>query len=111
MFLNNRPKLCIQAASSDSSSSEMDYVNDNPVIEVDESGMPVCPPPVSHHQLNFESFSIRYDSQIDCLIIRRTILRAVMPRCAGPTSIAWVATRNESAAIMGKHIMAFCLSS
>lgn len=31
-----------------SSSIELDYVNDNPVIEVDDNGMPVCPPPVSN---------------------------------------------------------------
>lgn len=30
-----------------SSSVEVDYVNDHPVIEVDDSGTPVCPPPVS----------------------------------------------------------------
>ena len=33
-----------------------DYVNDNPVIEVDDTGTPVCPPPVSilQHPLEWE---------------------------------------------------------
>lgn len=30
----------------DDTSNELDYVNDNPVIEVDDSGVPVCPPAV-----------------------------------------------------------------
>lgn len=31
----------------DDTSNELDYANDNPVIEVDDSGVPVCPPVVS----------------------------------------------------------------
>ena len=39
----------------DDVSTEMeDYVNDNPVIEVDDSGVPVCPPVVLIINLNFQ---------------------------------------------------------
>lgn len=30
-----------------------DYVNDNPVIEVDDNGVPVCPPAVYYYYDNY----------------------------------------------------------
>lgn len=35
-----------QSVEDDVSTEMEDYVNDNPVIEVDDSGVPVCPPVV-----------------------------------------------------------------
>lgn len=45
-----------------------DYVNDNPVIEVDDNGVPVCPPAINHPEACYAKVC---RSDIDCLQLQK----------------------------------------
>lgn len=61
---DNSHHLMWQSVEDDASTEMEDYVNDNPVIEVDDSGVPVCPPVVNHPQACYAKIC---RSDIDCL--------------------------------------------